>query len=125
SADWSGASEGEGLVAGDAARNAAMPLSHVVALDAITLDGAAGPQLLANWTWAPSLLSEAQVRARAEGWFGALEALVAHAGRAGTGGRSPSDLALVDLTQAEIERLERACPEIEDILPLTPLQEGL
>ena len=46
-------------------------------------------------------------------------------GSAGTGGRSPGDLALVDLTQAEIERLERTYPEIEDILPLTPLQEGL
>ena len=67
--------------------------------------------LSANWTWAPSLLSEAQVRALAEGWFGALEALVRHAGRAGSGGRSPSDLTLVALSQAAIERLERAYPE--------------
>ena len=40
------------------------------------------------------------------------------------GGR-PSDLALVDLTQGEIEQLERRYRAIEDILPLSPLQEGL
>ena len=120
-ADWSGASEGEGLSVVDAGQR----LSHVVALDAITLDGARGSELAANWTWAPSLISETQVRALAEGWFAALEALVVHAAQPGSGGRSPSDLALVRLTQAAIERLERAYPEIEDILPVTPLQEGL
>src|SRR5262249_62134740 len=47
------------------------------------------------------------------------------AAAAGAGGRSPSDLPLVSLSQTEIEGLERAYPEIEDVLPLTPLQEGL
>jgi non-ribosomal peptide synthetase component F len=41
------------------------------------------------------------------------------------GGRTPSDLPLVALTQTEIEQLEREYPQIEDILPLSPLQEGL
>ena len=48
-----------------------------------------------------------------------------HAGQADAGGRSPSDLPLVELTQGEIERLERRQPQLEDILPLSPLQEGL
>ena len=48
-----------------------------------------------------------------------------HAAEPGAGGRTPSDLPLVTLSQAEIERLERAYPQIEDILPLSPLQEGL
>ena len=43
----------------------------------------------------------------------------------GAGGRTPSDLPLVALTQAEIERLERLYARIEDVLPLSPLQEGL
>src|ERR1700745_2260608 len=45
--------------------------------------------------------------------------------RPGRGGRSPSDLPLVELTQSEIERLEHHYPQIEDVLPLSPLQEGL
>ena len=41
------------------------------------------------------------------------------------GGRTPSDLPLVSLSQAEIERLESRYSRIDDILPLSPLQEGL
>ena len=48
-----------------------------------------------------------------------------HTEQPGAGGRSPCDLPLVALTQGEIDRLEREHPQIEDILPLTPLQEGL
>ena len=120
-ADWSAASEGEGLSVADAT----LPLSHGVAVNALTLDGEAGPQLVANWTWAPALLRATDVGELAAGWFGALKALVAHADEAGSGGRSPSDLPLLDLSQAEIEGLERQVAEIEDVLPLTPLQEGL
>src|SRR5207253_6121287 len=36
-----------------------------------------------------------------------------------------SDLPLVGLSQDEIERLEIKYPQIEDVLPLAPLQEGL
>ena len=54
-----------------------------------------------------------------------LEALVRHAAQTGASGRTPSDLPLVALSQAEIERLEGVYPRIEDVLPLSPLQEGL
>src|SRR5262249_7354350 len=68
---------------------------------------------------------EAEVRDLAEGWFAALTALARHAAQPGAGGRSPSDLPLVALTQDEIEGLERRYPRIADVLPLAPLQEGL
>ena len=118
---WVLADDEVGLGGGDAA----MPLAHCVEINALTLDGADGPRLMANWSWAAALLTDGQVRDLAESWFRALEALVRHALAPGAGGRSPSDLALVDLTQAEIERLEREVAQLEDILPLSPLQEGL
>src|SRR5262249_29027459 len=120
-ADWSVAGDAVRLGAGDAA----MPLAHALEVNALTLDGAEGPGLTANWSWAPALVSEAEVRDLAERWFAALAALVRHADAPGAGGRTPSDLPLVTLTQAEIERLERAYGRIEDVLPLSPLQEGL
>ncbi|WP_217143291.1 non-ribosomal peptide synthetase [Streptomyces sp. AC627_RSS907] len=40
-----------------------------------------------------------------------------------TGGHSPSDFPLVPLTQADVDALDG--PRLRDILPLTPLQEGL
>src|ERR1041384_5940609 len=49
------------------------------------------------------------------------------AARPGAGGLSRRDVVLVDLTQGEIDRLESHYrpQRIEDILPLSPLQEGL
>ena len=105
---------------------AMLPLAHALEVNAVTLDNAEGPTLTAHWSWAPALVPEAAVRDLAERWFAALEALVAPCGsKPGAGGRSPSDLPLVSLSQAEIERLESTSGPIEDILPLSPLQEGL
>src|SRR6516165_3386191 len=84
-----------------------------------------GAELTAHWSWAPALVTEAEVRDLAQRWFVALEGLVGHAALPEAGGRSPSDLPLVALTQGEIERLERQYRQIEDVLPLSPLQEGL
>ena len=103
----------------------ALALAHAIEINALTLDGADGPGLSATWTWAPALIDEAMVRDLAQGWFRALVALARHASVPGAGGRTPSDLPLVTLTQSEIEQLERQYPRIDDILPLAPLQEGL
>ena len=65
------------------------------------------------------------MRELAEGWFAALAALVRHVERPGAGGRSPGDVPLVGLSQSAIEDLERRYPQLEDVLPLAALQEGL
>ena len=128
-ADWAPAPlDGRGADAGDgqlSSGDPAMPLSHVIEINALTLDGTEGPALSAHWTFAPALLGAAAVEDLAATWFRALTALVRHAAQPGAGGLSPSDLALVDLTQDEIERLEGDYGPIEEILPLSPLQEGL
>ena len=118
--DWAEADEAVTLGGGDPA----MPLAHAIELNALTRDDRAGATLTVRWTWAPALIAEASVRELAQGWFHALEALVRHAAQPDAGGRSPSDLPLVALTQGEIEQLEKQYPQIEDVLPLTPLQEG-
>ena len=101
--DWAAAPEGGMLGGGDPA----MPLAHGLEVNALTHDAADGPKLNATWTWAPALLSEAAVRDLAQCWFDALEALVRHVDQPDAGGRTPSDLPLVALSQAEIDRLER------------------
>ncbi len=123
-ADWSAAPEGAAARLGGG--DPSMPLAHAIEIDALTLDGADGPRLVANVGFARGLLDEAAVRGLAEGWFAALTALTRHAAAPGAGGLSPSDLPLVELSQDEIERLERRYGgAVEDILPLSPLQEGL
>src|SRR5207245_10845670 len=103
----------------------AAPLAHAIQVNALTFDDREGPRLTATWSWASALVADEAVRDLAERWFQALETLVRHAAQPGFGGRTPSDLPLVPLFQAEIERLELKYPGLEDILPLSPLQEGL
>ncbi|WP_307826862.1 AMP-binding protein [Streptomyces pactum] len=79
---------------------------HGLELDAVTVDGSDGPELVATWTYAPGVLSEAEAREIAEAWSRALRALVDHADRPEAGGHTPSDLALAALDQAEIDMLE-------------------
>jgi aspartate racemase len=119
--DWSPVEEDGGLGGGG---DPALPLAHLLEINAQTQDGPHGPCLTADWSWASAHLSETVVRALAEGWQQALAALVRHVERYG-GGHTPSDFPLVALTQAEVEQLEASCPGLEEVLPLSPLQQGL
>ncbi|OBI53810.1 condensation domain-containing protein, partial [Mycobacterium sp. E796] len=100
-----------------------MPLMHTVELNAGTLDSETGPRLRAGWTWAPSALDQARVSRLSRLWFDALAGICAHV-RGGGGGLTPSDIAPARLTQLQIDELARQY-RIADVLPLTPLQQGL
>ena len=100
-----------------------MPLMHTVELNAATVDTEVGPHLHANWTWAPSAVDRAQVSRLSRLWFEALAGICAHVRRGG-GGLTPSDIAPARLSQQQIDELQRQY-RIADVLPLTPLQQGL
>ncbi|MDX3228022.1 non-ribosomal peptide synthetase [Streptomyces sp. ME19-01-6] len=108
-----------------------MPLPHTLALNAHTEDRKDGPRLTAVWIWAGELLDETAVRELADAWFAALTGLVTHARDAEPAeyaahlGHTPSDFPLVSLSMAEVERLERAVPDLADIWPVSSLQHGL
>src|ERR1700738_1194491 len=121
SGDWTAADEPLTLASGDAA----LPLAHCIEVNALTLDGSAGATLTAHWSWSAALFSQAEAGDLAQGWFEVLAALVRHADRPGAGGRSPCDLPLLALSQAEIEGIESKQAQLQAILPLSPLQEGL
>ncbi|MBG0567779.1 non-ribosomal peptide synthetase [Actinoplanes aureus] len=102
-----------------------LPLAHLAEVDVLVEEGADGPHLVTTWTWASRHLSEQDVRSLGESWLGLLETLSLHAADPGVGGRTPSDLPLVELSQAEVERLEGMLPGLSDVWPLNPLQHGL
>ncbi|MDG4810826.1 amino acid adenylation domain-containing protein [Micromonospora sp. WMMD1120] len=102
-----------------------LPLTHLAEVDVLIEEGAGGAQLVTTWTWASRHLSEERVRRLGESWLALLETLCVHAADPGVGGRTPSDLPLVDLSQAEVERLEGMAPDLSDVWPLNPLQQGL
>ena len=120
---WTPARAGGGL-AGHADPGA--PLAHPLEINALVHeDGEDGPRLAAEWSWPADLLTEDEVRDLADTWTSALHALAAHARRPGAGGHTPSDFPLVRLEQQDVDEIEAACPDVEDVLPLTPLQQGL
>ncbi|MFB7907414.1 amino acid adenylation domain-containing protein [Kitasatospora sp. NPDC056076] len=115
---------GDGVVGTGA--DPGLPLPHLLDVTPATEDRPDGPHLIANWAWAGQTVAEEDARDVAETWFRALDLLARHAG---PGGRTPSDLPLVRLDQAEIEEYEaelaRAGTALADVLPLTPLQQGM
>ncbi|WP_187280099.1 non-ribosomal peptide synthetase [Streptomyces sp. IB2014 016-6] len=122
-ADWGVAEEQAGPRAEPAAATDRLG-AHLLDINALTTDGASGPRLTATLSWSAGQFTEAEVRMLTELWFAALDSLVLHA-RVRGGGRSPSDMPLVRVDQTEIDRLEESYPKLADVLPLTPLQEGL
>lgn len=102
-ADWS-LIDHDGVLRGGA--DPGMPLAHGVEINAIASDHAAGPELHVRWTWATGLWAESDVRNLAEAWLSALTLFAAHAEAPGTDSHSPSDFAMVDLAQDDIDELE-------------------
>ncbi|WP_328345345.1 amino acid adenylation domain-containing protein [Streptomyces violaceus] len=83
-----------------------LALSHVLEITTLVEDHGTGPRLRATLSWPVGLLAEPEVAGLARLWMEALRGLARHAERPGAGGRSPSDLGLVSLSQEQIERLE-------------------
>jgi amino acid adenylation domain-containing protein/non-ribosomal peptide synthase protein (TIGR01720 family) len=103
----------------------AQPLAHVLTVDAFVERGPDGPCLRTEWTWPGDVLDTAAVTELADAWHAALAALAS--GR--TGPRpvtaTPSDFPLAAVDQARIEALEETYGELADLLPASPLQQGL
>ncbi|MCV7308133.1 non-ribosomal peptide synthetase [Mycobacteroides immunogenum] len=113
----------DGLSVIGAAEAVPMPLTHTVTLNAGAVDTGDGMRLHAEWTWATSVLQDDEISRLAELWFEALSGICTHV-RSGGGGLTPSDITPARLSQPQIDELQRQ-HEIADILPLTPLQQGL
>ncbi|MET8975604.1 amino acid adenylation domain-containing protein [Streptomyces sp. NPDC004539] len=62
-------------------------------------------QLATTWTWLPDRIATHAVEELAVLWTEAMEGVAAHGTRPGAGGRTPSDLSLLSLSQDEIDDL--------------------
>ncbi|WP_157556766.1 non-ribosomal peptide synthetase, partial [Nocardia acidivorans] len=109
----------------DADMDLDMPANATLDINAIVTDGEDGPQLGAAFAFPTGLLSRERVQEFADLFVAALTALAEHAKRPDAGGYTPSDMALVKVTQGDIENWERAYPALTEVWPLSPLQSGL
>ncbi|MFH8989562.1 amino acid adenylation domain-containing protein [Streptomyces sp. NPDC017940] len=113
-------------------RDPAMRLPRVLEFNAIAEPAASGVpaaggapsasgeyELVTTISWPEGMFSDEDITTIGAYFREALTGLAA----LDRGGHSPSDFALVPLTQADVDALEG--PALRDVLPLTPLQEGL
>ncbi|WP_027927250.1 non-ribosomal peptide synthetase [Amycolatopsis benzoatilytica] len=83
-----------------------LPFGHVLEINAVTEDGPDGPRLRASLAWPAALLAEPAVAELARLWRDALTALAEHVREPDAGGLTPSDVAMVSLSQRKIDQLE-------------------
>ncbi|NBM15846.1 non-ribosomal peptide synthetase [Streptomyces sp. GC420] len=121
-----------------------MPAEHALQIDVLVREENGPAELTAVWAWPQALLSETEAAALAEDWGRALRLLAAHRDGAracfdssvvrpqpdGTSGTrpdrlTPADCPLVRLDRTRLDRLTDAHPGLTEVLPLSPLQEGL
>ncbi|GGU29057.1 non-ribosomal peptide synthetase [Streptomyces coeruleorubidus] len=102
-------------------RDPRMRLPRALEFNAIAEPAPTGDyDLVTTISWPDGMFTDEDI-ATIGGYF--RDALAGLAALDPQGGHSPSDFALVPLTQADVDALDG--PALRDILPLTPLQEGL
>jgi amino acid adenylation domain-containing protein/non-ribosomal peptide synthase protein (TIGR01720 family) len=94
---------------------------HALEAAGLVEDRTDGPVLTLSLECQEGALAQAALEDLAAAWRAALTGLAAAPG----GGHTPSDFPLVTLDQDRLDALEAAGPELADVWPLSPLQEGL
>ncbi|MFD5335596.1 non-ribosomal peptide synthetase [Streptomyces hawaiiensis] len=101
-------------------RDPRMRLPRALEFNAIAEPAATGAyELVTTISWPDGMFTDADITTLGDYFRTALAGLAA----LDQGGHSPSDFPLVPLTQTDVDALDG--PSLRDVLPLTPLQEGL
>ncbi|MGI5499875.1 non-ribosomal peptide synthase/polyketide synthase [Lentzea sp. CA-135723] len=95
--------------------------AHLIDVVGLVQDG----ELELTWLYSGQVHDEPTVRAVADAVLAGLSEIVAHCAAPDAGGRTPSDFPLARLDQAAVDRLAGDGRDVEDVYPLTPLQEGM
>ncbi|MCE0460111.1 non-ribosomal peptide synthetase [Pseudomonas uvaldensis] len=84
-----------------------------------------GGELVLRWTFSGERHDRQAIAALADAYLDQLHALIAHCLTDEAGGLTPSDFPLAKLTQEQLDSLPVPTAQIEDVYPLTPMQEGM
>ncbi|RON48837.1 non-ribosomal peptide synthase/polyketide synthase [Pseudomonas frederiksbergensis] len=101
--------------------DAGAPLANHLALNGQVYGG----ELNLGWTFSREMFNEATIQQLADDYALELQALIAHCCEAGQHGVTPSDFPLARLSQAQLDALPLAPQLIEDLYPLSPMQQGM
>ncbi len=102
-------------------QNDEAPLGSLLTLNGQVYDG----ELSLGWTFSGQVFDEAVIAGLADEYSAILEALVEHCCEAGVVGLTPSDVPLAGLSQAQLDGLGLPLAELDDLYPLSPMQQGM
>ncbi len=97
------------------------PLGNWLSINGQVYDG----ELRLDWTYSRDMFHEATIEQLASRYQQALREVIEHCVEPEAQGITPSDFPLAGLSQQQLDRLPVAARDIEDIYPLSPMQEGL
>ncbi|WP_268800675.1 non-ribosomal peptide synthetase [Pseudomonas huanghezhanensis] len=97
------------------------PLANALAIDGRVRGG----QLSLEWTFSSRRFDRNSIERLVALYRESLCALIEHCAQEQHAGITPSDFPLAGLTQAQLDDLPVPAREIEDILPLAPMQQGI
>ncbi|KAA0984731.1 amino acid adenylation domain-containing protein [Pseudomonas sp. ANT_J12] len=117
--DWVG--DGVLVADDDAFEHLSAPSSQCLSLDAQLHNGA----LQLRWSFNPQQFNASTLQRLAHEYVQELRALTEHCCQPDSRGLTPSDFPLAGLDQAQLDALPVTAPDIEDIYPLSPMQEGM
>lgn len=103
-------------------RDPQMPLPRVLEVNAEAMSSDSGTVLRATFSWPAAIASESDIAVVVQKW---VDILTDIAGNDDIAGHSASDFPRVPLTTHDIVCLEEQYPQLIDILPLTPAQQGI
>ncbi|WP_416466970.1 amino acid adenylation domain-containing protein [Pseudomonas sp. LFS044] len=84
-----------------------------------------GGELSLGWSFSREMFKPESVQQLADEYAAELKALIAHCVSGEVAGITPSDVPLSGLDQVQLDSLPVAAAHIEDIYPLSPMQQGM
>lgn len=92
----------------------------------LSIDGQVyGGELTLRFTYSEQRFDPVDIERLAQAYERELRGVIAHCLESDAGGVTPSDFPLAKLDQAQLDALALPLGAIEDVFPLTPMQEGL
>ncbi|WDY56393.1 non-ribosomal peptide synthase/polyketide synthase [Pseudomonas sp. PSKL.D1] len=97
------------------------PLGNWLTVNGQVYDG----HLSLAWTFSREVFDSAAIEALAQAYLAQLQALISHCIAPGNAGVTPSDFPLARLDQEHLDKLAPEPRQIEDLYPLSPMQQGM
>ncbi|HEX4546809.1 non-ribosomal peptide synthetase [Pseudomonas sp.] len=92
----------------------------------LTVEGQVyGGELSMNWGFSSQMFDRATVQRLADDYASELDALIEHCCAIDVPQATPSDFPLARVTQAQLDALPLSAGQLEDLYPLSPMQQGM